>query len=47
MCKCVERMNKKLADHNTHIPQVTMVNMETGKARQSLTIVTQKHSRSD
>lgn len=42
MCECIERVNKGLAEHNTCLSQVTMVNFKTGGARQSLTIGTEK-----
>lgn len=42
MCTCVKTVNKELAKHNTVLSEVSMLNMATGKCRQSLQIVTQR-----
>lgn len=45
MCDCIERVNKSLAEHNTCLSEVSMVNFQTGGVRQSLTIGTSKLER--
>ncbi len=42
MCKCIEKVNAKLAESNTCLVQLSMLSMTTGKCRQSLQIATQK-----
>lgn len=45
MCDCIKRVNAKLAEHNTCLAEVSMVNMKTGKCRQSIQVSTMKLSR--
>jgi hypothetical protein len=45
MCKCVERVNKQLAEHNTRLDELSMMNMTTGKCRQSIHVATCKIER--
>lgn len=45
MCKCIDRVNKELEQYNTSLTQVSMLNMKTGKCRQSLTVGTQRRLR--
>jgi len=45
VCTCIARVNKQLKQHNTCLEQVSMVNFETGKVRQSLQITTAKIER--
>lgn len=45
MCKCIDLVNEKLAEHNTRLDQVSMLNFKTGKCRESLHVVTTKLER--
>lgn len=47
MCNCIARVNKHLAEHNTALQQVSMLNFKSGRCRQSLVIATQKLRRTD
>lgn len=42
MCKCITLMDKHLAEHNTMLTKVSMLNMKTGKLRESLVIGSQR-----
>lgn len=42
MCKCVERVNKHLAEHNTVLDQTSLINMKTGTVRESMMVATRK-----
>lgn len=45
MCNCIKAVNKKLAESNTVLDEISLVNLETGKVRQSLHVATKKLER--
>lgn len=47
MCDCTKTMNKLLAEHNTTLTEHSMINITTGKMRQSIAICTEKLNRKD
>jgi len=36
MCECIDKVNEQLAEKNLTLRQVSLINMTTGKVRQSL-----------
>lgn len=44
-CDCITRVNKHLAAHNTRLDEISLINMETGAARQTLHVATTKVER--
>jgi len=42
MCECREKVNKLLAEHNATLHEVSVINMKTGKVRQSIAIQTER-----
>ena len=46
MCDCKEKVNAYLVEKNAELAEVSLMNMATGKVRQSLVIKTAKLDRS-
>lgn len=44
MCDCVKRVNEGLAASNACLAEITLMNFETGKMRQSLRVMTERLS---
>ena len=40
MCECADKVDAMLAESNTTLDRASMVNMESGKCRQSLIVAT-------
>ncbi|HVJ31596.1 MAG TPA: hypothetical protein VND94_00650 [Terriglobia bacterium] len=46
MCECKDAVNKHLSSKNARLAEISMMNMETGKVRQSIVIKTECVDRS-
>lgn len=42
MCKCADKVNEKLKAEGLALPMVAMLNMETGKARETVYMQTER-----
>jgi hypothetical protein len=46
MCDCKNAVNKGLAEKNAHLEEISLMNMATGRVRQSIVIKTERVDRS-
>jgi len=42
MCKCLDRVNKKLAPDGLMLPTISMLNIENGKARETVYFLSER-----